>query len=240
MKKMKRIITIRKILSILLAVFLLLTAGCASDTDVNIKRETHNYSLSSAGEEDGNHDSAESKFLDVQDSMIWYYRPVYWAEEREITKGTSENLFSPDQTCTRGEIVTFLWRCLGKTNVDVTLSFKDVSPEDYFYDAVKWAVNYQITNGVSLESFSPDAFCSRAQIVTFIWRCAQSPSAENAKFTFTDVPENEFYTQAVRWAVENHITYGVSETSFSPESFCTRAEVVTFLYRAVRFFSASE
>ena len=208
--------------------FMFLITGCSAD--INVSNQSDTSPVSSVMESS----EQDQKFEDVQDSSIWYYKPVYWAVRQKVTKGTSETAFSPDQSCTRAEIVTFLWRYFGQQNVDLSISFDDVSPEEYYYDAIRWAVENQITNGISPDIFSPDAFCTRAQMVTFIWRCAQTPESNEVSKSFSDVPENEYYAQAVRWALENHITYGVSDTEFSPDSFCSRSEVVTFLYRSVQ------
>ena len=110
--------------------------------------------------------------------------------------------------------------------------FNDVKPGDYFYDAVNWAVEKGITTGTSATTFSPNASCTRAQIVTFLWRASGSPEAKTASNPFTDVAANAYYCKAVLWAVENGITTGTSATTFSPNAPCTRAQGVTFLWRA--------
>ena len=207
-------------------VLIVLFSGCSGD--IQIENETGPSSSMSVIDDM----AQEPVFSDVQDAASWYYQPVYWAVKHHVTKGTAETAFSPDQTCTRAEIVTFLWRYFGEQNVKASVSFDDVSPTEFFFEAVKWAVDNQITNGITVDTFSPDDSCTRAQMVTFLWRSLQSPEAGSADCSFIDISENEYYYQAVKWAVDKHITYGVSDTEFSPDSFCTRAEVVTFLYRA--------
>ena len=114
---------------------------------------------------------------------------------------------------------------------DDGLPFTDVPKSAYYYDAVDWAVGKEITDGVSATQFAPYASCTRAQIVTFLWHAAGSPEPKTVN-SFTDVPANAFYADAVNWAVANNVTNGTSATTFSPNADCTRAEIVTFLYRA--------
>ena len=173
-------------------------------------------------------------FTDVPEGE-YYYEPVLWAvnHQPQITNGTSKTTFSPDADCTRGQVVTFLWRAMGepapKSNDN---PFTDVAPDAYYYKAVLWAVEQGITNGTSKTTFSPDAPCTRAHVVTFLWRAEKEPAASGVN-PFTDVPAGEYYTPAVLWAV-NHvpqITNGTSPTTFSPDNKCTRGQIVTFLYR---------
>ena len=156
---------------------------------------------------------------------------VDWAVENGITKGTDDTHFSPDGICTRAQAVTFLWRAAGspepKTN---TMPFTDVNAGSYYYDAVLWAVENGITKGTSDTTFSPNMTCSRAQIVTFLWRSEKSPAAGTAN-PFADVKSTAYYAGAVLWAVENDITKGTTNTTFSPDADCTRAQIVTFLWR---------
>jgi hypothetical protein len=147
-----------------------------------------------------------------------------------ITTGTSATTFSPEVNCSRGQIVTFLWRLAGEPEPTITNPFKDVPQGQYYYKAALWAYENGITTGTSATTFSPDANCSRSQIVTFLWRYAGGPAATTSG-TFGDVPEGQFYTSAVYWAVENGITTGTGGNSFSPNVTCTRGQAVTFLYR---------
>lgn len=175
--------------------------------------------------------NTEHSFTDVQ-SGAYYYDAVTWAVTEGITNGTSATTFSPNAECTRGQIVTFLWRASGAPKASAANPFADVSPEDYYYNAVLWAVENGITDGTSATTFSPNAICTRGQIVTFLWRAEHSPK-NNAAITFTDVAGSAYYYDAVAWAVQNGITNGTSTTSFGPSDTCTRGQAVTFLYRAM-------
>ena len=172
-----------------------------------------------------------SPFSDVSTSA-YYYEAVKWAQEKGITGGIGNGLFGPNQPCTRGQIVTFLWRAAGSpAPKSVSIPFTDVPKGSYYEMAVLWAVENGITKGTSDTTFSPDATCSRAQIVTFLWRSQKSPAVGSLN-PFTDVSANAYYTDAVLWAVEENITKGTTATTFSPDTDCTRAQIVTLLYRA--------
>ena len=135
-------------------------------------------------------------------------------------------------TCTRAQIVTFLWRAAGSpAPKSSAMPFEDVLNGSYYYEAVLWAVENGITVGTSATTFSPELTCSRAHIVTFLWRAANSPSAKTAN-PFTDVAADAYYIDAVLWAVKHKITVGTTLSTFSPDEGCTRAQIVTFLYRA--------
>ena len=169
-------------------------------------------------------------FVDVATGS-YYEDAVDWAVENGITKGTDDTHFSPDGICTRAQAVTFLWRAAGspkpKTN---TMPFTDVNAGSYYYDAVLWAVENGITEGTSDTTFSPNATCTRAQIVAFLWRSEKSPAA-GSRNPFADVKSTAYYADAVLWAVRENITKGTSSTTFSPDADCTRAQIVTFLWR---------
>ena len=188
-------------------------------------------------EENGTTEPAEEPvimkdFQDVRDPSAYYYNSVYWAVRNGITQGTSEDKFSPEASCTRAQIVTFLWRKAGKPEPASTASpFTDVSEADYYYQAVLWAVESGITSGTSETTFSPDAVCTRAQCVTFLWRGNASP-APQISGAFGDVSEGAYYQKAVSWALEKGVTSGTSATQFSPEASCTRGQTVTFFHRA--------
>lgn len=171
-----------------------------------------------------------SPFGDVS-TDAYYYKSVQWAQEKGITDGISSNLFGPEQPCTRSQIVTFLWRAAGSPEPKSTAAgMTDVVPGSHYAKAVAWAVENGITSGTAEGTFSPDATCTRAQAVTFLAR------AQNAKATgktaFSDVPADSYFADAVAWAQANGVTTGTSETTFSPDNDCTRAQIVTFLYRA--------
>ena len=174
--------------------------------------------------------SWDNPFVDVAGDA--YYAPaVEWALKNEVTDGTSDTTFSPDAGCTRGQIVTFLWRAAGCPEPAGMSSFTDVSADAYYAKAVAWAVEQGITDGTGGGKFSPDAVCTRGQIVTFLWRAEKSPAVGTAN-PFTDVEADAYYAGATNWAVENGITEGTGDgTTFSPANDCTRAQIVTFLYR---------
>ncbi len=160
----------------------------------------------------------------------YYAEAVAWAVANKITNGTSETTFSPNDGCTRAQAVTFLWRAAGSPEPKSSENpFTDVKDGTYYENAVLWAVENDITDGVATDRFAPESTCTRAQIVTFLYRFADQPAASSA--AFPDVPEDAYYADAVRWAVERGITNGTSTTTFSPDTTCTRGQIVTFLYR---------
>ena len=170
-------------------------------------------------------------FVDVAEGS-YYEEAVDWAVKNGITTGTGNNYFTPDGICTRAQAVTFLWRVAGSpTPKTEAMPFEDVLDGSYYYEAVLWAVENGITVGTSATTFSPELTCSRAHIVTFLWRAANSPSAKTAN-PFTDVAADAYYIDAVLWAVKLKITVGTTLSTFSPDEGCTRAQIVTFLYRA--------
>jgi len=173
----------------------------------------------------------KSPFNDVVKGE-YYYDAVLWASKEGITGGTTANTFSPNAFCTRAQVVTFLWRMTGSPwPAAIAMPFADVAKDAYYYDPVKWALGSTITGGTSENTFSPNVSCTRAQVVTFLWRCTGCPEPELAGTQFKDLNGNSYYYKAVLWAVENGITGGTSTTTFSPDTSCTRAQVVTFLYR---------
>jgi len=170
-------------------------------------------------------------FVDVAEGS-YYEEAVDWAVKNGITTGTGNNYFTPDGICTRAQAVTFLWRVAGSpTPKTEAMPFEDVLNGSYYYEAVLWAVENGVTVGTSATTFSPELTCSRAHIVTFLWRAANSPSAKTAN-PFTDVAADAYYIDAVLWAVKHKITVGTTLSTFSPDEGCTRAQIVTFLYRA--------
>ena len=171
-------------------------------------------------------------FTDVKPGAF-YYDAVLWAVNRnpQITNGTSATAFSPEETCTRGQVVTFLWRAMGCPEPTSTVNdFVDVKPGNYFYKAVLWAAENGITNGVNATHFNPNGNCTRAHVVTFLWRAHEKPAAAGSN-PFRDVAAGQYYTDAVLWAVSKGITNGVDAKRFGPDQPCTRAQIVTFLYR---------
>ena len=171
-------------------------------------------------------------FRDVRESD-YYYEAVLWAVERGITTGASADRFDPDGTCDRAQTVTFLWRSAGCPEpLSTSCPFTDVPEGAYYYKAVLWAAENGITKGTSETTFSPFDRVDRGQVVTFLWRMAGSPPA-SAETAFPDVPETAYCYTAVLWAVQNGITTGTSATAFSPSADCRRAQIVTFLQRAL-------
>ena len=177
--------------------------------------------------------AGNNPFTDVP-AGAYYEDAVVWAVDKGITTGTSAAAFDPNGSCTRAQIVTFLWRAAGspapKTKV---MPFTDVPSGSYYYDAVLWAMEQGITKGTSDTAFSPDASCTRAQIVTFLWRANGSP-AVSGNSAFTDVASDAYYAAAVTWAEKNDVTGGIGNGLFGSGNTCTRAQIVTFLYRAMK------
>lgn len=167
----------------------------------------------------------------MQDISVndYYFEAVAWALQNGITEGTSATTFGPDVTCTRAQMVTFLWRAAGSPKATGSNPFTDVKAGAYYYDAVLWAVRQGITSGTSSTTFSPNAKVTRGQTVTFLYRANGSPAASGS--SFSDVPANAYYAKAVAWAVAEGITAGTGENTFSPDKDCTRGQIVTFMYR---------
>ena len=172
----------------------------------------------------------QADFVDVS-SGSYCYDAVKWAVANGITNGTDTTHFSPNAGCTRGQVVTFLWRAAGEPTVGGNVGFVDVAPGSYCYEAVKWAVANGITNGTDATHFSPNATCTRGQVVTFMYRAEGEP-AVGGNVGFVDVAPGSYCYEAVKWAVANGITKGTDATHFSPSATCTRGQIVTFLYRA--------
>ena len=169
-------------------------------------------------------------FVDVK-TGDYFYDAVLWAVEKGITNGTSAETFSPEAPCTRAQIVTFLWRAAGSPVVNYAMDLSDVAGDAYYAEAVRWALSEGITTGTSADQFSPDATCTREQAVTFLYRAAGS-SAVSGESAFEDVGADAYYARAVAWAAQNGVTNGISQALFGTGSDCTRAQIVTFLYRA--------
>lgn len=175
---------------------------------------------------------AEIETLDFADvpTDAYYYEAVKWAAKKGITGGIGNGLFGPNQPCTRAQIVTFLWRAAGSPEPKTMSSFADVSMDAYYAKAVAWAVENGITTGTGDGKFSPDATCTRAQSVTFLFRAIGK--LVDSKAEFSDVLTDSYYANAVAWAVENGVTNGIGDGLFGPDNSCTRAQIVTFLFRA--------
>ena len=169
-------------------------------------------------------------FVDVK-TGDYFYDAVQWAVGKGITNGTSAETFSPEAPCTRAQIVTFLWRAAGSPVVNYAMNMTDVAADAYYAEAVRWALSEGVTTGTSADQFSPDATCTREQAVTFLWRAAGSP-AVSGESAFEDVGADAYYARAVAWAAQNGVTNGISQALFGTGNDCTRAQIVTFLYRA--------
>lgn len=170
-------------------------------------------------------------FADVKQGD-YFYDAVQWAVENGITNGVSDTLFNSDADCTRAQAVTFLWRAAGAPEPENADSFIDVLKDSYYAKAAAWAVENGIASGVSATEFAPDAICTRAQIVTFLWRAEKAPAVD-AESAFTDVESDAYYADAVQWALKNGVTKGTSASAFNPDASCTRAQIVTFLWRTL-------
>ena len=171
----------------------------------------------------------ENPFTDISKND-YFYDAVLWAADKGITSGVTDTLFAPNSSCTRAQMVTFLWRANGSPVVDYAINFTDVPADAYYADAVRWAVSKGITSGTSATTFAPDMTVTRSQTVTFLYRAAGTPAVSGG--SFADVDANSYYADAVAWAVSEGITSGTSATTFSPDAACTRGQIVTFLYRA--------
>lgn len=191
--------------------------------------------------------AAAIPFTDVQETSP-YYDAILWAAETGVTNGTSASAFSPDAPCTRAQLAAFLWRAAGKPEPALTeQQFMDVAdPGAYYYEAVQWAAEKDMWG---FGTFDPHVACTRLDAVFFLWRAAGSPEMER-EFLFADVPFGDgdehgqpiywYADQAVLWAVENGITSGTTETTFSPDTPCTRGQIITFLYRAAQAETAAK
>lgn len=167
-----------------------------------------------------------SSFLDVPFNS-WYAEPVAWAVAQGITTGTSSSTFSPNDTCTNAQVITFIWRACGEPEPIIDNPFNDVSEDEYYYKAALWAYANEMVTDSSFQANKP---CTRSMAVTYLWRVEGSPEV-TSNFRFTDVSASADYAQAVAWAVESEITNGTGTSAFSPATTCTRAHIITFLYR---------
>lgn len=170
---------------------------------------------------------AVSGFRDV-DAAAYYADAVDWAVSEGITAGTTPTTFAPNRTCTEAEILTFLWRANASPESSVENPFPNISTDSYYYEPVRWAYANGMLTG---SAFDPAKPCKRSAAVKYLWQAAGSPDTSTG-VVFTDIPANSGYQEAVAWAVQNQITAGTGNTVFSPDGICTRAQIVTFLYRA--------
>ncbi|MBR5536761.1 MAG: S-layer homology domain-containing protein, partial [Clostridia bacterium] len=176
----------------------------------------------------------QKNFADVP-ADAYYAEAVRWAANNGIAAGVEGDYFLPDAYCTRAQAITLLWRAAGSPAPESSMMrFEDVAEDAYYYEAVLWAVEKGLTTGISETEFAPDMECTRAQIATLLWRAAGYPTAEGIEMRFADVAEGAYYYEAVLWAVEAGVTTGTTETTFTPDVQCTRAQIVTFLWRSAK------
>ena len=162
----------------------------------------------------------------------WYAEQVNWAVSKNITNGIDDTHFAPENICTRAQVVTFLWREAGEPEPKSSANpFADVQAGSWYYKAVLWAVENGITTGRDESHFAPDDNCLRSEVVMFLWRAAGKPNATLSQNDFADVSSDSWFYDPVLWAVGEGITTGVDDTHFAPDNKCTRAQIVTFLYR---------
>ena len=171
-------------------------------------------------------------FSDNGDPDAYFHDAVYWAVDQGITSGKTATTFAPYDSCTRAQVMAFLYKASGSPEVSGENPFTDVKESDYFYKPVLWAVSQGITSGTSPTTFSPYNTCTRAQVMAFLYKANGSPAVSGTN-PFTDVKESDYFYNAVLWAVANGITSGTSATTFGPYNTCRRAQVMTFLYKAM-------
>lgn len=171
----------------------------------------------------------QTAFSDVR-STDYFSTAVLWAKDAGVTGGTSKTTFSPSAVCTRGQTMTFLWRAAGSPETETLSGFADVDADSYCAKAVAWAVESGISTGTGNGCFSPNAVCTRGQIVALLYRAAGSPETTDTAVEFSDVAPGAYYADAVRWASANGIANGTGSGKFSPDAVCTRGQIVTFLY----------
>lgn len=194
--------------------------------------ETETRPIEKLPAENEDPDPVANPFVDV-DEADYFYDAILWAVENGITTGVDDTHFAPSNPCTRAQVVTFLWRAAGEpAPAGDDNPFTDLDESAYYYDVVLWAVENGITTGTTATTFEPSKPCTRAQVAAFLWRAAGEPAPVGDDNLFTDLDETIYYYDAVLWAVENGITTGTTPTTFSPSDICTRAQIVTFLYRA--------
>lgn len=172
---------------------------------------------------------SETLFEDVPNLNSYYFDSVYWAREKSITNGTGNNLYGPDNNCSRGQMVLFLYNMKGKPSISTPASFKDVSSTDYYATAVSWAAENGITSGSGNGKFSPKNPCTRAQMVQFLYNLAGRPEVTTSEPGFSDVSSDNIYARAIAWAKDNNITSGTGNGKFSPNVSCKRGQMAVFL-----------
>ncbi len=206
------------------------TEDNTTDNSANTPDITDNSNNNTSGK-DSEYTSGSTKvtpnFNDVADDA-YYAAPVKWAVENGITTGTSSTAFSPDMTCTRAQILTFIWRAAGSPTASAANPFSDVTTDDYYYNAAIWAYENSMVTG---STFDADTPCTRSSTVTYLWKFNGSPVL-GIPSLFKDVSDDAEYADAVSWALIEEVTSGISDTEFAPDMICNRGQIVTFLYRA--------
>ena len=206
------------------------TEDNTTDNSANTPDITDN-SNNKTSDKDSEYTSGSTKvtpnFNDVADDA-YYAAPVKWAVENGITTGTSSTAFSPDMTCTRAQILTFIWRAAGSPTASAVNPFSDVTTDDYYYNAAIWAYENNMVTG---STFDADTPCTRSSTVTYLWKFNGSPVL-GIPSLFKDVSDDAEYADAVSWALIEEVTSGISDTEFAPDMICNRGQIVTFLYRA--------
>ena len=206
------------------------TEDNTTDNSTNTPDITDN-SNNNTSDKDSEYTSGSTKvtpnFNDVADDA-YYAAPVKWAVENGITTGTSSTAFSPDMTCTRAQILTFIWRAAGSPTASAVNPFSDVTADDYYYNAAIWAYENNMVTG---STFDADTPCTRSSTVTYLWKFNGSPVL-GIPSLFKDVSDDAEYADAVSWALIEEVTSGISDTEFAPDMICNRGQIVTFLYRA--------
>ena len=206
------------------------TEDNTTDNSANTPDITDN-SNNNTSDKDSEYTSGSTKvtpnFNDVADDA-YYAAPVKWAVENGITTGTSSTAFSPDMTCTRAQILTFIWRAAGSPTASAVNPFSDVTADDYYYNAAIWAYENSMVTG---STFDADTPCTRSSTVTYLWKFNGSPVL-GIPSLFKDVSDDAEYADAVSWALIEEVTSGISDTEFAPDMICNRGQIVTFLYRA--------
>lgn len=206
------------------------TEDNTTDNSSNTPDITDN-SNNNTSDKDSEYTSGSTKvtpnFNDVADDA-YYAAPVKWAVENGITTGTSSTAFSPDMTCTRAQILTFIWRAAGSPTASAVNPFSDVTADDYYYNAAIWAYENDMVTGITFDADTP---CTRSSTVTYLWKFNGSPVL-GIPSLFEDVSDDAEYADAISWALIEEVTSGISDTEFAPDMICNRGQIVTFLYRA--------
>ena len=219
----------KRFATLMLALVMLLAACSVNANETESAKTKADQGYAAVHAENGNEEMLSGAFDDVPEDSF-YAKAVSWAVKEGITNGLTATTFGPDAQCNRAQVVTFLWRLAGQPAASGENIFTDVPESEWYADAVLWAVDQKITDGVGGGLFLPTGTCNRAQIVTFLWRYA-GKSAADVENPFNDVPDDEWYADAVLWAVEKGITNGLTDNTFGPDQICNRAQIVTFLYR---------